>query len=654
VSVLAFRFRHSLLFLVFACACLSTAHAQWTASGPFGGAAEIVRVVPAVVPQQADQALAATANGLVYQSRNGGASWTRIPFPAQFAGTLHALELDPHARGTWYIGIESENPNVAGVYKTEDAGANWKLLPGLKGKSVWSLALWPGSANWIAAGASDGVFLTHDAGVSWSRISPESNSELRPVVSLAFDPADHGVIYAGTTHLPWRTRDGGANWESIHTGMLDDSDVFSIAVPARAPASVFASACSGVYRNGDGGTSWSHLNTPHGAYRAYLVAVDPAHAGVVFAATSAGLLRSADNGANWKSVSPHAVKSIAFDPVNPEKIFFASATGGLLLSRDGGRTLVEFNTGFVNRNFTDVAAAGETLYAASVYEPGSGGIFRSSNHGLRWQRVEGPGGGENVLHLAAAPDDPKLLFAVGYRGLFRSADGGDTWSKPVTPPGGGAITALLALPRGKVLAGTAAGIFSFSADAWTAVDLPVGKAASKAQAVEQLLRSPGGALAALTASGAFHSTDGGAHWALCGQPAPEAVWYGLAFDADPNGAALAATSRGLFRSTDRCASWSPVRGGLELATASAVIYHPLHRGEAFTAQAGHVLRSTDGGVTWTLLAGDGGADQYPSSLFFLAGSPYRLFALFPRLGVLSEAVEASSNLISDSPSHSHL
>ena len=72
-----------------------------------------------MIPQQPDHVLAATANGLVYQSQNGGASWTRLPFPAQLAGTLHSLELDPSASGTWYIGMESENSNLAGVYKTE-------------------------------------------------------------------------------------------------------------------------------------------------------------------------------------------------------------------------------------------------------------------------------------------------------------------------------------------------------------------------------------------------------------------------------------------------------------------------------------------------------------------------------------------------------
>jgi len=598
-----------------------------------------------VVPRQPGLVLAATANGLLYQSHNGGASWARLPFPAQLAGTLHALEVDPHAPGTWYAGMESDTPSVAGVYKTDDAGATWRQLAGLKSRSVWALALGPGGGNRIAAGTDHGVFLSSDAGATWRRISPEANHELMPVVALAFDPVDPQTLYAGTLHLPWRTRNGGADWESIHTGMIDDSDVFSIAPEAGSRDSVFASACSGVYHTGDGGASWSRLPTPRGAFRAYLVALDPAHAGVVFAATSAGLLRSVDRGAAWTTVTPHVIRSIAFDPVNREKIYLASSTGGLLISRDGGRTVMEFNTGFVNRNFTSIAAAGPLLYAASVYEPGSGGIFRSVNRGLRWERLAGPGAGENILHLAAAPDDPKLLFAAGYAALFRSTDGGATWAKPVPGPGGGAIKTLAAMPGGRLLAGNAAGLFAFSANTWRSLGLP------GHGAVDELEPSPGGMLAALTAAGAFRSQDGGDSWTACGKPVADTVWYGLAFDSARDGIALAATSRGLFRSTDGCSSWMAVRGGLEAATATAVVFHPEHRGEAYAAQSGRLFRTTDGGVTWTPFAAEGPADAYPDLLFFLPGAPERLFALFPRRGVLSHSIGRAASILPAGISH---
>jgi len=585
--------------------------------------------------------LAATSDGLLYQSPDGGASWANLFFPAQFAGVLHALEVDPRVPGTWYAGVESENQAIAGVYRTADAGTTWKSLPGISGRSVWALAIWPANPDVIAAGTDDGVFLSQDAGTSWRRISPESNHELRLVVSLAFHPTNQGILYAGTTHLPWRTRDGGAHWESIHSGMIDDSDVFSIAVESQSPTTVFASACSGVYRSGDGGSVWRRLATPPGAFRTYVVALDPRHPGVVFAGTSAGLLRTADSGVAWRRVSQHPIKSIAFDPADPNKVYFGSGTSGVLVSRDDGNTLLESNTGFSNRNFSAIAGSGSVVYTATTYEPGNGGIFRTANHGVTWQRLASPGTNENVVLMTSDPDDPDRLYAGGYRSLFRSTNGARTWTKLAAPPRSPRITALLARSGDVLFSGSAAGLFRLHGSTWSEIKLPGG-----AREVELLQGSGGSVVAAVTPRGAFRSDDAGESWAVCGQPVADAAWYGLAVDSDRAGATLAATSRGLYRSVDGCASWEPVRNGLDQGTVSAVLFHPRHAGEAFAAQYGRILQTKDGGRSWRPLEDAGRNGGYPSALLVLRELPELLFGLFPRRGVLSISVLSSQDALS--------
>jgi hypothetical protein len=57
-------------------------------------------------------------------------------------------------------------------------------------------------------------------------VAAHLSRELQPVVSIATDSKDSTIIYAGTPHLPWKTVDDGEHWTSIHTGMVDDSDVF--------------------------------------------------------------------------------------------------------------------------------------------------------------------------------------------------------------------------------------------------------------------------------------------------------------------------------------------------------------------------------------------------------------------------------------------
>jgi photosystem II stability/assembly factor-like uncharacterized protein len=604
---------------------LGNAAAAWRATGPFGGDAEVIRTVPKV----RNLVIAGARNGLLFTSTDGGASWNNIRFPAQFGAVLHALEVDPRSASTWYAGTESENSWLSGVYKTEDAGRTWSILPATKGLAVWSIALWPKNPDVIAAGTGSGVYLSGDSGKQWAHISPEGDPEIRPVVSLAFDPLDANVLYAGTTHLPWKTSDGGKNWNSIHQGMIDDSDVFSIQVDPARPERIFASACSGVYGSADGAARWSHLETPKGAFRTHFVALDPTNSEIVFAGTTEGLLRSPDGGRSWRNVIGESVKSIAFDSFVPGRVFFASTTAGLLVSTDSGTTVREINTGFANRNFTAFAGTGFNLYAATVYEAASGGLYRSENYGLRWAHIGAPAG-EQFLLVSAASSDAKILYAATYHNLYESLDNGKTWRAKKAPPGG-RISALMAISEKIVLAATDQGLFR-TPDSVTWIQCAVGQVV--------LLQGLGKKMySAVTSHGAFSSADGGTSWKECGQPAAGAAWYGMDFDAVAPRSALAATSAGLFRSSDGCSSWTLVSNGLRPETVVSVLFHPTVSGEAFVSQNGHVLVSMDGGQKWLPLDDDSHSNSGPSSLVVLPAAPDLLFAMFPRRGVFSTSIK---------------
>jgi photosystem II stability/assembly factor-like uncharacterized protein len=524
---------------------------------------------------------------------------------------------------------------MSGVFRTSDAGRNWVQLPGTKGWAVWSIALWPRDPGVIAAGTGSGVYLSRDAGASWKHISSDDNSDLRPVVSIAFHPSKSETIYAGTTHLPWRTTDAGASWHSIHTGMIDDSDVFSIQVDPLRPERVFASACSGVYSSSDGAERWSKSQTPRGAFRTYFVALDPKHEATVFAGTTEGLLKSTNDGRSWRKVSTEQIKSIAFDSWVAGRIFFASTTAGLMVSTDGGNTLRPSDFGFTNRNFTTLTGAGTVLYSSSVYEPSSSGLYRTANLGLRWARVGEPAA-DQLLHIAAAPDNPLMLFAAGYRsGLLESADGGKSWLKRDGPVSGSAPSALLPLGNGELLLAAGSGLFrSMDRVHWTRVS----------DAKVRILEAAGkNILAALGSAVALKSDDGGETWRPCGASGDSSspAFYAMAFDSGDPSVALGATAAGLLRSNDGCQSWKRVTEGLDRATAALVLFHPTRPGEAYVVQSGRVFRSHDGGQGWELLEDERLGNSGPSSLLVLPSAPDRLFALFPRRGVFLISIGAA-------------
>src|SRR5207248_9258806 len=129
-----------------------------------------------------------------------------------------------------------------------DGGNTWEALPGMHGKSVRAMAIFPSDSKVLVAGALDGVFRSKNGGNSWERISPPSHAEIKNIESIAIDPKNSDIVYAGTWHLAWKTDVGGACWHDINKGMIDDSDVFSIIVDSTHPSVLFAIACSAIYK----------------------------------------------------------------------------------------------------------------------------------------------------------------------------------------------------------------------------------------------------------------------------------------------------------------------------------------------------------------------------------------------------------------------
>ena len=241
-------------------ASASLVAANWEAMGPFGGSAAIVQVDG----RHPGTVLAATANALLFRSQDNGESWNPLAFPPELRATLHAFVVDPWNSGVYFAGLSSDASAHAGIFLSTDDGVTWNRLPDPRLRSVWSIALFPQDSRVIAVGTEEAVFLSRDHGATWRKITPDDRPDMQPVVSLSFDPADSDVLYAGTPHLAWKTSDRGENWDSIHKGMLDDSDVFSILVDDRQRRRLFAGTCGGIYRSLDGGANCVRSRTSQG------------------------------------------------------------------------------------------------------------------------------------------------------------------------------------------------------------------------------------------------------------------------------------------------------------------------------------------------------------------------------------------------------
>jgi photosystem II stability/assembly factor-like uncharacterized protein len=325
----------------------------WLPVGPAGGDVRSL----SIDPRQPGILYLGTANGILYKSEDAGERWRRLEpgFPTR-GKSLDNLIVDPRGRiliGYWEVGGTS-----GGVARSSDDGRSFALLPGIEGHSVRGLAIAPSNPDVIVASAIDGVFRSDDGGDSWRRISPAGHAELRNVESVAIDPTDPDVVYVGTWHLPWKTMDGGRTWRSTHEGMIDDSDVFVMMLDHRTPRTVYATACTGIYRSVDAGARWVKAKgIPTSSRRTRAFAQDPERPDTLYAGTTEGLFKSEDGMATWRLMTSKdlVVNSIAMLPrARGGTLLLGTEGAGVLRSSDGGETWSASNEGFSERLFSRV------------------------------------------------------------------------------------------------------------------------------------------------------------------------------------------------------------------------------------------------------------------------------------------------------------
>lgn len=594
----------------------NSAYAAWRQLGPYGGSAESI----VVAPGNSDLLVAATKNGLIYRSEDAGAHWTPVRFAQSLSLAARVMKVSSEAEPAYYLGGVPASDYTSGLYKSTDGGATWQPLEGMTGKSVYSLATFAQDPTMVAAGAGDGVYLTTDSGATWKRISPLENAEMQLVTSLAIHPENRNVIYAGTAHLPWKTEDGGVTWSSIHTGMIDDSDVFSIEIDSASPEHILASACSGIYLSNNGAAQWSKLlGVPRTSRRTYTIRRDPSRRGVIYAGTSQGLWKSLNEGVAWIQVSPMTVKSMAFDFKN-DKIYFATEDRGLVVSADQAKTFKQINEGFVNRNLKALTDSKAGFFTSSPYDGNGAHLYRMSLNG-DWTAIKPPATRRptNLLSLASA--SATNLWGLSNGLLLRSADGGKIWTEVKNIKG--RAKAIEVLGPKSLLLGTSEGLFRTD-------DLGLKWLAVKPGMPIDSIHSGHGLIVVDSDDTLLVSSDQGKTWTAYPAPGKAGEIYQLAIGA--NGVMLAATSVGGFRSEDSGLTWKEVGQGVERGTVREVIFDSLGT-TAYAIQHGVVYRSSDAGVAWSALDMTGLEGATIVSLLIPQADPDKIFAATQARGV---------------------
>jgi photosystem II stability/assembly factor-like uncharacterized protein len=255
-------------------------------------------------------------------------------------------------------------------------------------------------------------------------------------ISVASVPGDPDIYYVGAASGGiFKTTDGGIHWEPI----FDKQDVSSVGAIAIAPSDpniVWAgtgepyirshiSIGDGIYESTDAGKTWTHMGLENTGRIANVI-IDPRDPNIVLACSlgtaygpqpERGVFRTTDGGKTWEKTlfvdENTGCSDLTMDP-NNSRIMFAGMWQ--LVIHTWGRT-----------------SGG----------PGSG-LFKSTDGGVTWQRLEGHGLPHSPIGRIAvrvAPSDSNRVYAEIETGdgvpmdgqptqrgqLWRSDDGGENW-----------------------------------------------------------------------------------------------------------------------------------------------------------------------------------------------------------------------------------
>ncbi len=412
--------RKSLVVVVFGLVSTALlASGSWQVLGPDGGDARSL----AYDSHNPDHMLLGTSTGQLFVSNDAGHSWSRF---ARLGGDDYVLDhiaIDPQNPKHIYVSAWSvSSQQIGDVFRTRDGGKNWETLSAMHGKSIRAMAMFHGNSKVLVAGALDGVFRSMDGGDSWERMSPVNHADIKNIESIAVDPKDPNTVYAGTWHLAWKTADGGASWQQIKKGMIDDSDVFSVIVDHSNASVVFASACSGIYKSESAGNQFSKIQgIPFSARRTRVLKQDPTNENIVYAGTTEGLWKTSDLGKTWKRVSnPEiVVNDVLVDPRDSNNVLLATDRSGVMASNDGTQSWTTSNKGYAHRYVSALLADakdGNTFYVGLVNDREFGGVFFTRDAGHTWLQRSAGLGGRDIFALKQAASG--TLVAGTNRGMF--------------------------------------------------------------------------------------------------------------------------------------------------------------------------------------------------------------------------------------------
>ena len=401
----------------------------------------------------------------VYRSLDGGKTWKNVGLKA--SEHIGKILIDPRDSDVVYVA--AEGPLWAaggdrGVYKTGDGGETWDhVLDISENTGVTDLELDPRNPDvlyaaayqrrrhiWslLAGGEESGIYKTTNAGADWRELDNGLPSGDMGRIGLAVSPIEPDIVYATIEAGEddkgfYRSANGGEGWEKR-------SDYISGGTGPHYYQEIYASPhkLDRIYQmdpwihvSEDGGKTFDRLGELYKHVDNHALAFDPDDPDYLLSGCDGGLYQTWDHAESWSFVANLPVTQFYKMAVDNDYPFY-NVVGG---TQDNNTQVGPSQTGNQNgiQNSDWYVTVGGDGYACQIDPTDPNIIYSESQYGglMRYDRQNG-----ELLDIKPQPakgdpperwnwDSPILIsphshtrLYFGSQRLWRSEDRGDSWT----------------------------------------------------------------------------------------------------------------------------------------------------------------------------------------------------------------------------------
>lgn len=271
--------------------------------------------------------------------------------------------------------------------------------------------------------AGEGLLRSNDGGENWENAAISKTRRVAfpaRIFDLTFHPQDPNVIFIGSKSAGfWKSVDAGKSWEKVadRRQILNPmADVYKIAISRSSPKIMYLALYQNnrgrVLKSEDGGESFREVYfVTADRFGVFDLYVNPGNADqVVIVTGQGGVLETRNGGRTWRVVKwfGEPLVKLLVNPVFSGEMFVLTERGNLFKTFDGGENWADLNeqsqsqgrpiaysqpqvsfdpwAGLFQRSAIEALVADPSIFT-TLYLGSGEGILRSTNGGFTWARL---------------------------------------------------------------------------------------------------------------------------------------------------------------------------------------------------------------------------------------------------------------------------